>query len=264
MKLVFPHGEHKPVELHGDSYRIGSAESADICLPTTGVAEEHAVIRKEGGDYVLVVDNPAHLASVNGKLVHEKKPLREGDLLIISQVHCRLEASGKPDQNDPAQTMVRMALPKFMLRGVSGPYFSKTFPLRGKTVLGRHVECDIRIDDQGISRRHAELEVTGEGLVVRDLGSSNGTFVNGEKVSEKTLSVGDEVRFDTLRFLVQTPAVPDKPGNESKTAVSSAAEPESGPAVIPARARMLKRITVALVLVAVGLVAAWYLGYLTP
>jgi pSer/pThr/pTyr-binding forkhead associated (FHA) protein len=265
MKLVFPHGEHKDVELEDDLYRIGSAETADICLPTTGVAEEHAVIRKDGPDYVLEIDNPAHLASVNGKLVHEKKTLHEGDLLIISQVHCRLQPSADESPSDPAQTVVRMALPKYVIRGVSGPYFGKTYPLRGTTVLGRHADCDIRLNNEGISRRHAEIVVTGDGLLVRDIGSSNGTFVNGEKIEEKTLKVGDEVRFDALRFLVQNPALPEQPKHAatqpaSKQQAATTAQP--APATGGSASGAGKWVFTLVVLAAAAAAAAWYLGYL--
>lgn len=262
MKLVFPHGEHKEIELDGEIYRIGSADDADICLKTTGVADKHAMIRRQGGEYVLEVDNPAHLVSVNGKLVQDKKPLREGDLLIISQVHCRLQPS-EEQSDDPAQTVVRMALPKFVIRGVSGPYFGKTYPLRGTTVLGRHADCDIRINSEGISRRHAEIVVTNDGLLVRDLNSSNGTFVNGEKVTEAQLKVGDEVRFDALRFLVQNPALPDKPGaprSKASHKVSPAARSGAAPSVITAG--WSKWLFTGLVLIAAVGAAAWYLGYL--
>jgi len=264
MKLVFPHGEHKEVELDAEQYRIGSGDTADICLPATGVAEEHAILRKRGDDYVLEIDNPAHLASVNGKLVHEKKALNPGDLIIISQVHCRLvESAGS--QDDPAQTVVRMALPKYVIRGVSGPYFGKTYPLRGTTVFGRHADCDIRINNEGISRRHAEIVVTPDGLLVRDLDSSNGTFVNGERVTEKELKVGDEIRFDSLRFLVQNPALPDKETAAKGKAPSQS--PQANTAALSGQApgsggHAAKWVFTALVLVAAAAGAAWYLGYL--
>ncbi len=265
MKLVFPHGEHKDITLEGDLYRIGSADTADICLKTTGVADEHAVIRKQGGEYVLEIDNPAHLASVNGKLVQDKKTLREGDLLIISQVHCRVQPH-EEKADDPAQTVVRMALPKFVLRGVSGPYFGKTYPLRGKTLFGRHADCDVRINSEGISRRHAEIVVTPDGLLVRDLDSSNGTFVNGERISEQIVNIGDEIRFDALRFLVQNPALPDKPHSGSSDESASTASRGRKPARnahSKTQASMGKWILTAVVLAAAIGASAWYLGYLT-
>lgn len=66
-------------------------------------------------------------------------------------------------------------------------------------VIGREDDSDIVFDDPGISRRHSEIRVTTDGphlnATVRDLGSTNGTFVNGERVSSQRLSDGDQITF---------------------------------------------------------------------
>ncbi|GAB3441609.1 antibiotic biosynthesis regulator FhaA [Phycicoccus ginsengisoli] len=72
------------------------------------------------------------------------------------------------------------------------------YPLMGAiTVLGRDDSADIILDDPGISRRHSEIRVTHDGphLVasIRDLGSTNGTFVNSERISSQRLSDGDRI-----------------------------------------------------------------------
>jgi two-component system, cell cycle response regulator len=61
-------------------------------------------------------------------------------------------------------------------------------------IIGRKQGCDIRIDDDGVSRRHCSVQVTDEGLVLRDLQSANGTFVAGERIAERLLKDGD--RFE--------------------------------------------------------------------
>jgi hypothetical protein len=60
-------------------------------------------------------------------------------------------------------------------------------------VVGRLAECDIVISDSNVSRRHAEFWRTSEGIAVRDLGSTNGTFVNGHRVDAVSLTPRDEV-----------------------------------------------------------------------
>jgi len=66
-------------------------------------------------------------------------------------------------------------------------------------VIGRDDSGDIIFDDPGVSRRHAEVRITTDGphlvATVRDLGSTNGTFVNGERVSSQRLEDGDRVTF---------------------------------------------------------------------
>ncbi|MFQ6170924.1 FhaA domain-containing protein [Oryzobacter sp. R7] len=72
------------------------------------------------------------------------------------------------------------------------------YPLMGAiTILGRDDAADIILDDPGISRRHSELRVTTDGphtvTTIRDLGSTNGTFVNGERITSEHLDDGDRV-----------------------------------------------------------------------
>lgn len=76
------------------------------------------------------------------------------------------------------------------------------YPLaRAITRMGRGTETDIRIDDPGVSRNHCEI-VLGTDVLLRDLGSTNGTWLNGERVTEVVLSDGSEVTVGAtvLRF----------------------------------------------------------------
>ncbi|MDP3971571.1 MAG: DUF3662 and FHA domain-containing protein [Candidatus Nanopelagicales bacterium] len=72
---------------------------------------------------------------------------------------------------------------------------------QGVTRLGRGADSDIRIDDPGVSRHHADI-IVGNSAVIRDLGSTNGTYVNGVRVNESTLHDGAKVRLGstTLTF----------------------------------------------------------------
>ena len=72
-------------------------------------------------------------------------------------------------------------------------------------VVGRAVTSDIPIFDPTISRRHAELTVNQKGVALKDLGSSNGTFINGERVTEATLEPGDSVTFGKVVFQLKSP-----------------------------------------------------------
>jgi adenylate cyclase len=72
-------------------------------------------------------------------------------------------------------------------------------------VVGRAVTSDIPIFDPTISRRHAELKVGKNDVSLKDLGSSNGTFINGERVTEGTLEPGDSVTFGKVVFQLKSP-----------------------------------------------------------
>ena len=67
----------------------------------------------------------------------------------------------------------------------------------GPVVVGRLPECDVVMNDPNVSRRHAEFRRTADGVVVTDLGSTNGTRVNGVPVREQVLTSGDEVTVGT-------------------------------------------------------------------
>jgi predicted component of type VI protein secretion system len=71
--------------------------------------------------------------------------------------------------------------------------------LVGRTVVGRDPACDVSHDHSLLSRRHAEFVTAGELVVVRDLGSRNGVFVNGTKTAEQSLKPGDIVQIGPLR-----------------------------------------------------------------
>jgi len=80
----------------------------------------------------------------------------------------------------------------------------KDFPVVGEvTVVGRGEECGLRIPLTDVSRRHCELRIEDNGVVVADLSSSNGTFVNGKKVTESRLRPGDKLTLGPVVFVVQ-------------------------------------------------------------
>jgi predicted component of type VI protein secretion system len=110
-------------------------------------------------------------------------------------------------------------------------------PLTSPTVtLGRGDECAVRIPTAKVSRKHCELALADDGLRVRDLGSSNGTFVNGDRVTEVSLSAGDVLRVGRVCFTIQIDGQPaefnanQSIASEDSAAVVSAPAPVSEPA----------------------------------
>ncbi len=87
------------------------------------------------------------------------------------------------------------------LVGVSGTYAGAVFAIKSPaTILGRDPSCDVALpDDHTASRRHARIATNG-GVVIHDEGSSNGTFVNGEKVTEREIKPGDDIQVGSTRF----------------------------------------------------------------
>jgi two-component system cell cycle response regulator len=121
-------------------------------------------------------------------------------------------AAPQPAQDGPELTCA--AVPRLVgssekhafLLVLSGPQFGEIFPLApGRArVIGRREDCDVAIRDDGVSRRHASIEVRGEGALLRDLESANGTWVDGKREREVLLADGARVQVGgqtTLKFM---------------------------------------------------------------
>ena len=93
-------------------------------------------------------------------------------------------------------------------------------------LIGRHPECDVRINLPQVSRRHCCVAMAYDRLVIRDLGSSNGVRVNGRVIEEAQLDLGDEVAIAHIIYrLVDDPAPKPKPK----------AQPPQGPGPTPSK-----------------------------
>lgn len=89
-----------------------------------------------------------------------------------------------------------------LLVAVRGPNHGARFLLdRERTTVGRHPDADIFLDDITVSRRHAEFTRDGEAFWVHDVGSLNGTYVNGERADRLQLAAGDEVQVGKFKLV---------------------------------------------------------------
>lgn len=89
-----------------------------------------------------------------------------------------------------------------MLVVIRGPNAGARYLLdRDETVVGRHPDCEIFLHDVTVSRRHSEFRREDGAFVLRDLGSLNGTYVNGDRADERRLTTGDEVQIGRFKLL---------------------------------------------------------------
>lgn len=230
MKLVFPGGEHPQVLLGLGINRVGSDPQATIVLDQPGVLPQHCQLHVTAHGVMLDVA-PGTAVSVNGRTVHGVITLRSGDRVAFDTVQAHLsslESASMDSQvpaagagalgaanDDPGATAIRPVLPKYLLRGTHGRVAGRSYPLSGVMTVGRARECDLQLDEEGLSRKHARLVPTAEGLQIEDLGSTNGSFINDKRVVRGEALAGDEIGFDTLRFRLVSSAPLDaaKPGH---------------------------------------------------
>jgi pSer/pThr/pTyr-binding forkhead associated (FHA) protein len=74
---------------------------------------------------------------------------------------------------------------------------------RGTVVIGRHPVCDVRLDSRRVSRRHCVITTERGDVVIRDLGSTNGTWINGRRVVSGRIRPGDEISIAHVRYYLQ-------------------------------------------------------------
>ena len=102
-------------------------------------------------------------------------------------------AAFEPDSSPPSEQL------QFVVH--AGPLAGKGFPLSSDTItFGRDPDNDIFWDDTQVSRHHAQLMRRGDELVLEDLGSTNGSFVNEVQVKRQRLKHGDIIRIGWINF----------------------------------------------------------------
>ena len=94
----------------------------------------------------------------------------------------------------------------YRLRFFGGEHDGETYLLdkSRSTILGRSPSSTIYVRDKHISRVHCQVTVADEGCVITDLQSTNGTYVNGAKITSQPLKPGDEMRIGITNFKLET------------------------------------------------------------
>lgn len=210
----------------------------------------------------LQVGNGIRGIHVNGRPVRRMALLRAGDAVYVDGVEMVLQ--GEVDTllqaPAPAASVEGSGDEQRLLRGVGGLHHGRSYPLSRARVIGRGSDVDIEIDEPAFAEQHARVEVHRERVLLRDLGSADGTRVNGVAVRHCWLQAGDQVVFDGQhRFVLEVPHDPrrrpplvDEEGSD---------EAEQAP-VVPAAPRRVRRwpwlLGSALLLAAVLSLLLWF------
>lgn len=191
--------DKNPIWLVESEYRIGADESCQIRIAaakglcaTMSVYESHVSLRLEPGVDVKFASGT----------IANNQTLGHGSYFYIENV--KFEILDPKRQIEEAEFIPTESNTKisWYLNSINPNSSITRIPLEGKVVIGRSPDCDVVIDSPKLSRRHAELNLRGNALVVLDLGSSNGTFLNGNKIVRAEAKEGDKVCFDNLCFVL--------------------------------------------------------------
>jgi hypothetical protein len=113
-----------------------------------------------------------------------------------------VEELGEVGEEDVVVSVGDVPADKGLLVVKRGPNAGSRFTLGSDvTTIGRHPDSDIFLDDVTVSRRHAEVTADGGRYAVRDVGSTNGTYVNRDRIEQGELHNGDELQIGKFRLV---------------------------------------------------------------
>jgi cytochrome P450/NADPH-cytochrome P450 reductase len=202
----------------GPSYLIGRDPGCDIVITDARVSWRHAVLRMEDGRWVL-----ADTGSTNGTYAGTRRVERieiNRECLVLlghpadgPSLTCTVSGAGQGAPGRPPTRVVvsplggegaaappgQLTLPPGPIPAVRGPSGARPLPAM-RLRIGRAPDNDMVVSGLGVSRYHAELRNAAGAYSVVDLGSVNGTFVNGQRVTAAPLSDGDVIGIGPAAF----------------------------------------------------------------
>lgn len=258
LKLRFPQHHHPEMPLGAGVHAIGRIGDT-VGLVGDDEAPSVRLFVDRRGVWMTVADG-ARGIHVNGRPVKRMAMLRLGDAIYLDGVEMLL-VSSKPVETLP--DAMRHVPGEFqgdcrvVVRGVGGRHHGRSFTLESPRLVGRSEDAHIRIDDPAFAERHARIEMIGNRVVLRDLGSGDGSVVNGMPVRDALLAPGDQIVFDQHhRFVIEAPAAQGATLARSTVVV----EPTHEPAPPPRRDRNLSWLLLAALLLAAAIAALLLLG----
>jgi pSer/pThr/pTyr-binding forkhead associated (FHA) protein len=189
-----------------------------------GVSRKHAKISFDGKDFWIEDAGSSNGTFLNGVRLTRRERLRHLDVVALGR-YTELIFVRKTGE---APRVERHGIKAAFLEILDGSDAGNRFTLpRGSVTIGRAASNNVVSDSQLVSKIHARLECTGVQIVLTDLHSQNGTFINGEKIAEpRILKDGDEfILGGTRRFRVRTDEGPIETSGVAPLAALARSDP---------------------------------------
>ncbi len=183
-------GSSFEVSLQGENISLGRDPASDIAISSDVVSRTHMRLKRVPGGYQLDDIRGQNGVRLGGQRLQGPYLLRDGDALDIAG-DVTLRYSDRPAGPAPQERRLETAG-------------------RGEVVVGRGQDCDIRLEHPSVSLRHARLVTVGRDRTIEDLGSTNGTFVNGQRLSPGVpvrVTDADAVRIGPIKLTLSPEAI---------------------------------------------------------
>jgi ABC transport system ATP-binding/permease protein len=235
-KLEFGAGQIRPAFiLNKPSVWLGREPSCEIAFDANSatVSRKHAEIKVENGNYLIVDNNSFNGTLVNDQRISTPVPLYHDDQIMLGiggpvlrfNSPTRLAPAGADLAGQRSVPSLMIAIPPgetgspktiVLSKGTSSPriepgdsaepqlLMSVSFGQKNELSIGRDDANDITLDGLQMSKRHARLLRQGGEIVIDDLGSTNGVYVNGSRVSRQALREGDSVQIGSFIIKVDS------------------------------------------------------------
>ncbi len=211
LKIRYKNNKYNSVWLVEPMISIGRSATNDLVVDDPYVADKHFEVHVTHETLTLKNLQPLKPIRVNTVDVIGACTLKVDDEITLGGVELvvidpKRESKVGASEAANATQMRSVQTTGWALKANHTALANRVFPLKDTTVIGRSADCDISLAAAHLSRRHAQLQIIDGALFVKDLGSANGTFLNGKQVMEARVKRGDELRFDALTFGVMGPA----------------------------------------------------------
>jgi len=224
LEVTLPNGQKQEFGLAKSSIIIGRAATNDIALPDTQVSRAHVRLECSEKECVVVDLGSTNGMRVNGKRI-DRHTLSPGDVINVGGTTLRFKGAGSENELemthmqtfvDLERSLVDMPV-EIQIDETTEPrlvviFAGKTaeFPLSGDAVrIGRDQDNDVVIESTDVSRHHVLVEHRGRAFILRDQHSTNGTWMNGQRIAEHTLQSGDTFRVGKANIVFKGGHVAD-------------------------------------------------------
>ncbi len=221
LKLQFVDGSRESIWLVDSVLKIGSQTGNNLVISAPDMKPFHAEILLENDELTLRNLGTDTTVGINGKPIGKPQKLKVNDIINLGQTRLKIVTPA----SEPKGKTAAKAVPEgeWALEINASWARQSRFPIRDNAIIGRDEGCDICVPVNHLSRQHARLTPAGSFLLIKDLDSTNGTFLNGEKIVQGRAKPGDKLRFDVVTFDVVGPVT-----DANKTLVRAAAPQAAG------------------------------------